>query len=274
MWEYHIADDQRRLLVDSLLLSPGEEVLDEVEEARRERQRIGARGIVEYYWNKSGTALLFPLGGDLYIYDLEKTNGPASARLTRDDEYETDARFSPLENYVSYVKDQDIYITEVATGRERKLTDDGSGVISNGVAEFIAQEEMGRSTGYWWSPDESKIAFTRIDETPVEESRRYAIYPDSFKVRNERYPSTGTPNVRIKLGVIDLDTGSVSWIDLGDNPDIYLNRVDWLPDASALTYQWQSRDQKHHQLHLVELSSGRSRILVDEYSDTWDQPSR
>ena len=269
LWEYHIADDEHRMLVDSLTLFPDEEKPDEIEKARRERQRIGGRGIVEYYWNESGTALLFPLGGDLYLYDLEKEGTGKSIRLTHDDAWETDARFSPLGSYVSFVKHQDIHIIDIESGLQQSLTEDGEGVIKNGVAEFIAQEEMGRDSGYWWSPDESRIAFTRIDESPVEESGRYAIFANGFKVTAERYPYTGRPNVRVELGILKLADGSVTWMDLGDDDDIYLNRVDWLPDASSLTWQWQTRDQKTHELRLADPSTGGSRSLVKETSNTW-----
>ena len=92
------------------------------------------------------------------------------------------------------------------------------------MAEFVAQEEMGRMTGYWWAPDESKIAFTKVDESPVEVIKRSEIYADSIKMIEQRYPSTGTDNVVIELAIQDLKTGKRQWINLGDEKDIYLPR--------------------------------------------------
>ena len=85
-------------------------------------------------------------------------------RLTETTAFETDPKFSPRGSYVSFVRDQDLYAVEVATGTERRLTTGGGGLVSHGVAEFIAQEEMGRDTGYWWSPDEKHLAYTRVDD--------------------------------------------------------------------------------------------------------------
>ena len=77
----------------------------------------------------------------------------------------------------------------------------GARAHNRGMAEFVAQEEMDRLTGYWWSPDSDAIALTRVDESPVELQERFEVYAESFKVFMQRYPSTGTPNVEVQLGV-------------------------------------------------------------------------
>ena len=80
-----------------------------------------------------------------------KPANQAVRRLTTTESYETDPQYSPKGRYVSFIRDQDLYAVEIATGAERRLTTGGGGLISHGVAEFIAQEEMNRNTGYWWS---------------------------------------------------------------------------------------------------------------------------
>jgi len=168
LWEYAIADGERRLLVDSAVVLPGDEVLSDEEKARRERQRIAAfRGIVEYQWAPDGKSLLFPLGGELYRYDLGEGVADPVRKLTSGTGFATDPKVSPRGGFVSFVRDRNLWVIDLATGRERALTTDGSAVIGNGVAEFVADEEMGRHTGYWWAPDDSAIAFARIDESPV-----------------------------------------------------------------------------------------------------------
>lgn len=148
LWAFDIAAGQHRLLVDSSSLAPAKETLSVEEEARRERQRIAAlRGIVEYQWAPDSRALLFPLSGDLYHYDLMRPSNEALRRLTATESYETDSQYSPQGRYVSFIRDQDLHAVEVATGAERRLTTGGGGLISHGVAEFIAQEEMNRNTG-------------------------------------------------------------------------------------------------------------------------------
>ncbi|KAF1693639.1 S9 family peptidase [Pseudoxanthomonas jiangsuensis] len=270
LWEYDIASGQTRLLVDSSVVLPGTEVLSDEEKARRERQRIAAySGIVDYQWAPDGKALLFPLGGELYLYDLGKTGPAAVRKLTSGAGFATDPKLSPRGGFVGFVRARDLWVIELASGREIRLTRDGSETIGNGVAEFVADEEMDRHTGYWWAPDDSAIAFARIDESPVPVRQRYEVYPDRTEVIAQRYPAAGDANVRVQLGTIAPKAGArPKWIDLGAEPDIYLARVDWR-DPRRLTFQRQSRDQ--HRLELVEatLASGAQRVLATETSRTW-----
>ncbi|OUL31489.1 S9 family peptidase [Nostoc sp. RF31YmG] len=270
LWEYDIASGQTRLLVDSKVVLPGGEALSDEEKARRERQRIAAfSGIVDYQWSPDAHALLFPLGGELYLYDLGKQGSAAVRQLTHGEGFATDPKISPKGGYVSFVRDRNLWVIDLASGKQVQLTRDGSETIGNGVAEFVADEEMDRHTGYWWAPDDSAIAFARIDESPVPVQKRYEVYADHTDVVAQRYPQAGQPNARVQLGTLAPKAGAKPhWVDLGKNPDIYLARVDWR-DAQRLTFQRQSRDQK--QLALVEdtLATGRQRVLATETSATW-----
>ena len=270
LWEYDVASGQTRLLVDSSVVLPGEEVLSDEEKARRERQRIAAlSGIVDYQWSPDGKALLFPLGGELYFYDLTKSGRDAVRKLTNGGGFATDPKISPKGGFVSFIRDRNLWAIDLTSGEEVQLTRDGSDTIGNGVAEFVADEEMDRHTGYWWAPDDSAIAFARIDETPVPVQKRYEVYPDRTEVVEQRYPAAGDHNVRVQLGVIAPKTGArPQWIDLGKDPDIYLARVDWR-DPQRLTFQRQSRDQKKLELIETTLTNGTQRTLVTETSTTW-----
>jgi dipeptidyl-peptidase-4 len=269
LWAYDVARGSHRLLVDSRVLVPAEGALSAEEEARRERQRIAAlRGIVEYEWSPDARALLFPLGGDLYHYDLRKPPAQAVRRLTATEAFETDPRYSPRGRYVSFIRDQDLYAVEVATGAERRLTTGGGGLISHGVAEFIAQEEMGRNTGYWWSPDEQYIAYTRVDESPVAEVERFEIAADGARSFRQRYPATGQANAEVRLAILALATGEVAWADLGQG-DHYLARVDWFPEGDRVLVQRQTRDQKRLDLIAIPVTGGAGAEILTERSDTW-----
>ncbi|WP_237055461.1 S9 family peptidase [Microbulbifer sediminum] len=265
LWEYNLQAGETRLLVDSDTLHKGEEVLSDEEKARRERQRIYGSGIMEYTWSRKGDALLFPLAGDVFYYDLARKS---ARRLTDSDAFETDVRVSPQGRYVSFIRDQDIFIVDPQTGRERQLTHDGEGPVKNGMAEFVAQEEMDRMTGYWWSPDDRHIAFLQVDESPVDEVTRSEIYADRIDMIQQRYPAAGRPNVLLRLGVLNVESGDVQWIDLGEERDIYIPRVEWARD-NLLSYQWQDRSQQTLELRLVDINSGSTRTLVEENSDTW-----
>lgn len=286
LWEYDVASGQVRKLVDSSVVLPGEEVLSDEEKARRERQRIAAySGIVDYQWSPDARILLFPLGGELYLYDLAAGAAGAGAgavrRLTQGGGFATDPKVSPKGGYVSFIRARNLWVIDLASGREIQLTADGGSTIGNGVAEFVADEEMDRHTGYWWAPDDSAIAYARIDESPVPVQKRYEVYPDRTEVVEQRYPAAGEPNVRIGLFVVRLagmagsarsgggGAGAVPQrIDLGPEEDIYLARVDWR-DPQRLTFQRQSRDQKRLELVETELAGGRQRVLVTETADTW-----
>ena len=269
LWEYHIADEQtRRLVAADAVLSEDVELSDE-EEARRERARIsGLRGIVEYRWSRDGRFLIFPLGGNIFLLDLVDAQGDVR-QITSDDAFDTDPRIAPDGRTIAFVRERDLWVANVETGEARALTEDATETISNGMAEFIAQEEMARSTGYWWSPDSRHIAYLQVDESPIDVSLRYEISGGEIRMIEQRYPYAGTPNVTYRLGIVAVDSGETRWIDLGDQPDIYIPRVAWHPDGRHLSVQRQSRDQQTLELLLIDTSSGDQRSLLTEESETW-----
>jgi dipeptidyl-peptidase-4 len=264
LWEFHLEDRAKRLLVDSKELVGEEEQLDEAELARRERARIRASGIVEYDWSPDGRALLFPLDGDLFY--LEPGSEPR--RLTNTEATETDARISPRGAYVSFVRDQNLYLIDLRTGSERAVTDGGGGAVSFGMAEFVAQEEMYRSTGYWWSEDESRLAYTRVDESTVRLVNRYEIDADGVTTIEQRYPFAGSPNALVELYVEDLASGEVTQVELGADTDIYLARVGFSPDGT-LAVQRQSRDQRSLDLLFVDPVTMEQTLVLQEQQPHW-----
>ena len=270
LWAFDVGESRDRLLVDSRTLAGADRALSVEEEARRERQRTSAySGIVEYSFAPDSRHLLIPLNGDLYVYDLARKPADAVRRLTTTEAYETDARFSPRSHFVSFVRDQNLFVVDLATGRERAITHEGGGLVSFGVAEFIAQEEMDRDTGYWWAPDERHIALARVDESPVAEVERFEIQATGARVVHQRYPATGARNARVDLFVADLAAESRLQLDLGTDTDVYLPEVEWFPDSRGIAVQRQSRDQKTLELLRFDALSGRGRLLLTEHSDFW-----
>jgi dipeptidyl-peptidase-4 len=268
LWGFDTRSNKARLLVDSKAFNVSEKLSAE-EEARRERQRTASlSGIVDYEFSPDGKKLLVPLGGDLYLYNLNARGSAAVRRLTYAPAYETDARFSPEGRFVSFIRDQNLHVIDLATYQERALTTDGRGPVQNGVAEFVAQEEMDRDTGYWWSPDEKRIAFTRIDDTPVAEIERFEINADGAKAVRQRYPAAGTPNTRVELKVMEIAIKRVTNVELGLQ-DGYLARVSWFPDSRRLAVQRQTRDQKQLDLVRVDSVSGSTKVLLTETSKHW-----
>lgn len=266
LWEYNIKDQHSRLLFDADDLHQGDENLSDEEKARRERMRLSGSGIVSYTWSPDGKALLFPLAGDAFYYRLGEPN---AQRLLATPEFETDIKFSPKGNYISFIRDQNIIIKHISSGKETAITTTGGDNIKFGMAEFVAQEEMSRLTGYWWSPDETNIAFTRIDETPVDIITRSEIYAERITMIQQKYPKAGSPNVLVELFVQDINTAKRVAVDLGKDNDIYLPRVKWTNNADLLSYQVQSRDQKTLSLYAFSVSKQSSKVLLTERSNTW-----
>jgi dipeptidyl-peptidase 4 len=270
LWEYNIHDGQARVLVDSKALAPKQEKLSDEELGRRERQRTAAlSGIIEYTFAPSGDAVLFPLSGKLFYYQLAKPKAKPVVELIDTHGFATDATVSPAGGYIAYVRDQNLYRYDIAAKQEKALTTDGGGPIKNGMAEFVAQEEMDRSTGYWWAPDGKHIAFARVDETPIKVTERFEIAADNVTTFAQRYPATGGPNVQVKVGVIDVASGGITWVDLGAEQDIYLARVNWLPDGKTLSVQRESRNQRKLDLLFADIDTGKTRTVLTETSNTW-----
>jgi len=265
LWEYNMKDKTMRRLVDSKKLVPTENLSLE-EKARRERARTASlSGIINYSWAPSGKQILVPIAGDLYLVDA---GNPDNARKVASGNV-GDPKISPKGRYVSFVRDQNLFVIDLSTGKERQLTTDGKGTIHNGEAEFVAQEEMDQHTGYYWAPDDSAIAYRRYDEAPVPVARRFEIFADRTEVIDQHYPAAGDPNVLIDLMIVDPATGAQKKVDLGAEKDIYLVRADWSADAKTLVYQRQTRDQKRLDLIAVDAASLAQRPLLTETSKTW-----
>jgi len=265
LWEFNMKDKTTHRLVDSKQLVPNENLSLE-EKARRERARTASlSGILSYSWSPDGKQLLVPIAGDLYLVDV---NRPEAARKVASGNV-GDPKISPKGRYVSYVRDQNLFVIDLTTGQERQLTTDGKDTVHNGEAEFVAQEEMDQHTGYYWAPDDSAIAYRRYDEAQVPVARRFEIFADRTEVIDQRYPAAGAKNVDIGLMIVNPATGAQKQVDLGPEKDIYLVRADWSADGKTLMYQRQSRDQKRLDLVAVDAATLAQRPLLTETSKTW-----
>ncbi|MEQ8299333.1 MAG: S9 family peptidase [Hyphomonas sp.] len=277
LWQFDAASGKQSLLVDSQLLQPVEAELSETEKAMRERKRIaGAKGIVDYSWGTANT-ILVPLGGDLFLVTLGEGE-PDVRQLTDTDAFETDAKVSPGGRYASFVRDGALCAIELSSGKEMRLSPEAEPgkAISYGVAEFVAQEEMHRFTGYWWSPDDKYVAFTRVDESPVDIIPRFDIEADKVSVIEQRYPRAGRPNAIADLFIRDMATGEtveIKWRrdDWGPATDQYLARVNWLPDGD-LVVQGVNRNQTSLSRTLFSATGWDASAMGEETQSCWINP--
>lgn len=268
LWIAPVAGGEARLLVSGEAMEPSGQILDEVEKSRRERMRLAAvSGVVSYEWDERGRMLLIPAGGELHTADLGtggvtrlKTGGPGA----------TDARISPMGRYVSYVRDQNLYVIDLEDGRERALTSEGRGAVTFGVAEFVAQEEMGRYSGYWWAPADDLIAYSRVDESPIEIVPRLDIGSEGANVSSQRYPRAGRANALVSLYVRPMSEDGVPVkVDLGTDTDTYLARVHWSVGGRELYVERERRNQKSLDLLRVDPATGDAVVILSESRSPW-----
>ena len=259
LWVFERETGDWRMLVDSEALGSGR-ALSEDERMQRERARIGDFvGIVSYQWTPSGNGVLVPLDGDLYLATLDGN----VRRLTDTEAGELNPKISEAGGYLSFVRDRRLWIGPVG-GEARPVTPAEGEAIRWAEAEFIAQEEMARTEGYWWSPDDRRIAVQRTDESGVGIVTRAAIGATGTEVFDQRYPVAGSANAVVDLFVMDPDGGDRVKADLGPETDIYLARVDWAPDGSVLYVQRQNREQTVLDMLRVDPATGASEVLFTE----------
>jgi dipeptidyl-peptidase-4 len=266
LWIADVKGGTPRMLIDGAALIPKGRILSEAEKSRRERAGVQTHGVVDYEWDDQGRYILVPIEGDLWLYQRA---GGKVRQLTDTAADEIDAKVSPKGGFVSFVRDDNLYVLPIAGGAERALTRGGTELKSWATAEFIAQEELDRSTGYWWSPDDKRIALTFVDQTGVDVVDRPEVGATGAAIVHERYPRAGRPNARVDLYVEDVASGARTKVDLGPDTDVYLARVDWSKDGRTLYVQRLSRDQRRLDLLAVDPATGSSRTLLTETSPHW-----
>jgi dipeptidyl-peptidase-4 len=264
LWRMDLESGEHECWVDASAIIEADEILSEAEKAERERKRLFSTGITHYVFSPDGMHLLIPAGGRGYLYDIQAAQLDC---FTPPDTRQTDFTFSPKGRFISYVRAGNLYYYDRQDASEVAVTTDGGGLITNGIADFIAQEEMHRFTGHWWSPDEGRIAFTRTDESPIAVSQRYEIDADAVHVIEQRYPYAGAANADVSLFVHNVDSASQDPIDYRHASDDYLARVDW--SGERLAVQCQSRNQQGLFLDFYTPGSAGRDTVLKEQADTW-----
>lgn len=269
MFAFDPATGARRRYISPPGEGATEDNLSLEEKLRRERMRQLDLGVTDYAWSSKGS-LLIPMPDGLYIRENEDSE--LRKLLSNEGGPLLDPRFSPDGAWVAYVQDDELCVVEVATGQTRQVTTGARGTgKTHGLAEYIAQEEMHRTQGYWWSPDSKWLAFEEADETHIPIYRIIHQGKDAVgegAQEDHRYPFAGHPNAKVRLGAAPRDGGDTVWMDLGQNEDIYLARAGWIPDGS-LVAQVENREQTVLDLLRFDPRTGKPTPLLQETSDVW-----
>jgi len=207
---------------------------------------------------------------DLYLY-LPKTQ--VFRRLTATPEEGKNPRLSPDSRYLAYTRANNLYAFDLDSGLEYQITADGSDSIYNGWASWVYYEEiLGRGSRYaafWWSPDSRKIAFLRFDDSPVPVFPIFRSTGAHGDLEKERYPKSGDPNPKVKLGIVTLPENKIVWADFDENADHYVAWPFWLPGSDKLTVQWMNRGQDNIKIFAVDLKTGAKEEIFDEKQPAW-----
>jgi len=262
----------RELLTPAQLLQGTEEHLSTEEKTRRERMRQTMRGFTSFELSKDGSFVLLPLSGKLYTYNLRTGDcselTPVTDTAERSGNPIVDPHLAPSGKAVAYVRGRDLYVMDLVTRRERRLLHSQSPVVSYGSAEFIAQEELHRFSGFFWSPDSQQIAFTEVNNQPVETLYVGDMLHPEQPPQPLRYPRAGTDNADVKLGVIAVTGGAPLWVQWPRDRLPYLATVVWR-EGGPLMLTLLTRNQRDLELLTVDIKTGKTQRLLSEHSDAW-----
>jgi dipeptidyl-peptidase-4 len=246
-----------------------EEDLTLEEALQRERQRRLEVGVTQYAWAKHAQRFVVPMQGNVYVQD--GVDAPLRLVVEGDGKPALDAQLSPDGEHVAYVQDAEVYVIPFAGGEPHQVTEGARSTgRTNGLADYIAQEEMARQHGFWWSPDSQWIAFTEVDETHIPVYRIVHQGKDTTgegAQEDHRFPFAGGANAKVRLGVVAADGGEPVWMELEEG-DEYLARVEWFPDGT-LSAQVQNRAQTELTLVQFDPRTGKRQTLLQETTDVW-----
>ena len=253
---------QEQLLIEALPSSSKESL---EEQLRRQRLRQMHRGITRYFWTTKGK-IVIPDGNSVYI--LDQIGHPPRLLMDSNEYPATDPKVSLNGEKLSFVCRGEIWVIPIEGDVPEQITHGKIKGTTRGLADYIAQEEMRRPSGYWWSKESDYIAFTEVDERHIPEF--HILHsgnsdPGLESIETHRYPFAGSENPRVKLGVTDF-RGNITWLDTSEYE--YIARVSWGIDH-LLYVQCQNREQTKLDLLCFDIPSGRRRTILKEESDVW-----
>jgi dipeptidyl-peptidase 4 len=252
-----------------------EETLTPEEELRRQRMRMLSLGITEFQRAKYSDRLLIPQPDGLYI--LDRLDAPLRHIFAINPAEEApilSPTLSPNGEWIAFVRESELYRISAYGGTPQQLTFDARGTgKTNGLAEYIAQEELGRKEGFWWSNDSRCILYAQVDETHIP---TYRIMHQGKDVvgdgaqEDHRYPFAGEANAIVRLAVLDLDhlDAPPQNLDLDMPHEFYIGRAFWWPDGSPGA-QMLNREQNHLDLVKFDLETGKRKLIYREVNDYW-----
>ena len=263
--EYDTASGKRTILVSHTQLTP----------PKAEKPLA----VEDYRWDKDANRLLIYTEsrkvwrtnsrGDYWVLDratsaLKKLGGDAPASSL------SFAKFSPDGARAAYVRANNLYVEDLATGAIRALTSDGSDTLVNGASDWVYEEELNVRDGFRWAPDGRSLAFWQFDLSGVEQfaiiNNTDSLYP---KIVNIPYPKAGTKNSAVRVGVVSVDGGTPRWMQVpGDPREHYIFRVEWVENGGLAIGQL-NRKQNTATVFIADPQTGAAKAVFRDQDDTW-----
>jgi dipeptidyl-peptidase-4 len=266
LYEFDVKSGQEKKILSGAQLVPEGEggKISQEEKALRERLRLQTSGINFFYLEPKGRYILIPQSGKLFVFDRQRNR---VQEIARGKQAIFGAKLSPDGKWVAYVRNSNVHVVSLQGGVERALTRGGNGIRTYGVAEFVAQEELGRQDGFWWSPDSKTLLLQEVDHTGVEQ----LVISDPGRPDAEPdrpyYPRPGKKNVSWRFGFVSVTGGSIRWIDVSREKPEYVAGVRW--EQEQPTLQLLDRLQRKATLVQADPVNGRIKVLLREQDPAW-----
>jgi len=217
-------------------------------------------------WSGDGKSVLLAVAGDLFLIDAATGD---HRQLTATPETEEDPQMSPDGTQIGYRFNNDLYAMGVAGGKIRRLTMDGSPTVWNGRLDWVYPEELQITRAWWWSPDSREIAYLQFDVSAEMIHPHVDAGPVQAVSEPQRFPKAGTPNAKVRLGVLAARGGKTRWMDVGPTVENLIARVQWMPGGKEIAVQRMSRVQDHLELLAFNAVTGKGRMLLEERDSAW-----
>ena len=278
LWVLDTAIGAERVVADpvELLADPGDEDLPPAERARRERTRESGGGIVAYAGDPGLAKISFTLDGRVFLALVGNDSDSDTVHALPAEPGAFDPRPSPDGQRVAYVSGATLRVVDASPDRvvnaavdglDRLVIDEAGDTVSWGSAEFIAAEEMGRSRGFWWSPDSERLLVARVDTAAVPTWHIASPADPAATPTTMAYPAAGTTNADVSLAIVGLDG---SRVDVAWDRDAYeyLARGAWAPRPSPVIAV-QSRDQRTVVVLEVDPDTGATAEITRQTDEHW-----
>ena len=263
LWVVDPATGQRTLLVpgdkwDAALTNPAA--------ANTQATGLGRHAPPLYQWAPSGEAILFQGADSLAWYDLKSQTNRVLVSGTQE---LADPKISPDGKYVSFIRGHNLWAVSTADGKEHALTQGSTEDVRKGELDWVYPEELDITTAYWWSPDSASVAYLEMDQRKVSQFSLLNFESYTGEAELQRYPVPSGANPVVRVYVVSVAGGTPRLMDTGAETDIYLPRVNWVPDSKHLAIQRLNREQNNLDLMLADVSNGKTSTILTEKDPYW-----